>query len=63
MAGKCREPAPCFGMIIGCGRAIVRFALILFDAAPNSAVDTIGRVIVVFQTAAVTFDAAMCIRI
>lgn len=37
-------PARCFGMIIGCGRAIVRSALILFDAAQDSAVDTIGSV-------------------
>jgi hypothetical protein len=31
-------------MIIGCGRAIVRSALILFAAAQDSAVDAIGRV-------------------
>jgi hypothetical protein len=34
-------------MIIGGGRAIVRFALILFDAAQDSVVDTVGSVSVV----------------
>jgi hypothetical protein len=67
MRGKSRGPASCFSMIIGGGRAIVRFGLILRGAAAGFG----GRLrsatlllwLQLFQAAAVTFNATKRIRI